>query len=106
MKLMITLLFVSFSCFGQDTEWQQSLKKEIHKLDTSKNYTVWIQSIDKLESLTKAHPNEWLLQYYTGWACTQPSFQAPKGEADPLTDRAEPYVKKALELQPDNTETL
>ncbi|GAA3926685.1 hypothetical protein GO495_04845 [Chitinophaga oryziterrae] len=106
MKLIIPLLFVSFSCFGQDTGWQQSLKTELYKLDTSKNFDVWKQSIEKLESLTKAHPEEWLLQYYTGWAYTQPSFQAPPGESEPLTDKAEPYVRKALALQPDNTETL
>jgi hypothetical protein len=103
MKLFITLLFFSCSCFGQD--WQQSLITELHKLDTSRTMEVWKQSIDKLETLTKAHPDEWLLQYYTGWAYTQPSFQAPKGEAEPLTDKAGPYVKKALELQ-ENTETL
>jgi hypothetical protein len=106
MRLIITLLFVSFSCLGQDTGWQQSLKTELNKLDTSKTFGVWKQSIETLESLTKEHPDEWLLQYYTGWACTQPSFQAPHGEAEPLTDKAESYVKKALALQPDNTETL
>jgi hypothetical protein len=106
MKLIITLLFVSFSCFGQDMDWQQSLNTELHKLDTSRNFGVWKQSIDKLELLAKAHPEQWLLQYYTGWACTQPSFQLSREEAESLTERAEPYVKKALALQPDNAETL
>jgi len=106
MKSLIVLLFVSFSCWGQDTGWQQSLKTELYKLDTSKNFGVWKQSTEKLAWLTKAHPEEWLLQYYTGWAYTQPSFQAPHEEAERLTEKAEPYVKKALVLQPDNTETL
>jgi hypothetical protein len=104
MKILFTLLLTTLTGFvSYSQEWQQSLQAELHKLDTSKNINVWKQSIVKLESLTKAHPDEWLLQYYTGWACTQPSFQA---EAESLSDKAEPYVKKALEMQPDNTETL
>jgi len=111
MKTLITILLttlVRFASPGQNTEvnWQQTLKTELTKLDTSKTYGVWKQSIANLESLAKAHPDEWLLQYYTGWACTQLSFQAPNGQAEPLTDKAEDYVKKALQLQPDNTETL
>jgi hypothetical protein len=106
MKRLFTLLLTmltGFTSFSQD--WQQSLQTELHKFDTSKNFNAWKQSIARLESLTKAHPEEWLLQYYTGWAYTQPSFQI-NGLAEELTDKAEPYVKKALELQPDNTETL
>jgi hypothetical protein len=104
MKLCFTLLLTiltGFASFSQD--WQQPLQTELTKLDTCKNIHVWKQSIAKLESLTKANPDEWLLQYYTGWAYTQPSFQA---EAEELSDKAAPFVKKALELQPSNTETL
>lgn len=90
----------------QDAGWQKPLQAELHKLDTAKTFAVWQRSIHMLESLTKDNPGEWLLQYYTGWACTQSSFQAPKGSAEPLTDKAEAYVKKALSLQPQNTETL
>lgn len=104
MKICFTLLLTmltGFTSFSQD--WQQPLQAEINKLDTAQNIQVWKQSIAKLESLAKANPNEWLLQYYTGWAYTQPSFQV---EAEELSDKAEPYVKKALEMQPSNTETL
>jgi hypothetical protein len=104
MRILFTWLITTLTglnAFSQD--WQQPLQEELKKLDTSKNIVVWKQSIAKLESLTKANPDEWLLQYYTGWAYTQPSFQV---EAEALSDKAEPYVKKALELQPDNTETL
>jgi hypothetical protein len=104
MRILFTLLLTTltgFTSFSQD--WQQTLQAELQKLDTSKNISVWKQGIVKLEGLAKAHPDEWLLQYYTGWAYTQPSFQV---EAEELSDKAEPYVKKALELQPSNTETL
>jgi hypothetical protein len=104
MKLCFTLLLTiltGFASFSQD--WQQPLQTELRKLDTCKHIDVWKQSIVKLESLTKANPDEWLLQYYTGWAYTHPSFQT---EAEELSDKAAPYVKKALEMQPSNTETL
>jgi hypothetical protein len=103
--LPVLLLFCVFAK-AQQNDWKEPLGAELKKLDTSKSFAVWQHSIDTLESLTKANPNEWLLQYYTGWACVQSSFQAPKGGAEPLTDKAEPYVKKALALQPGNTETL
>lgn len=106
MKLLFTLLLTTvtgLTAFSQ--EWQQSLQAELQNLDTTKDFGRWTQSITRLERLTKANPNEWLLQYYTGWAYTQPSFQIQE-QAEDLTDKAAPYVKKALELQPSNTETL
>lgn len=104
MKICFALLLTILSGFASYAQsWQQPLQAELRILDTSKNISVWKQSIAKLEALTKANPDQWLLQYYTGWAYTQPSFQA---EAEKLSDKAEPYVKKALELQPSNTETL
>ncbi|SFE85776.1 hypothetical protein SAMN05518672_11164 [Chitinophaga sp. CF118] len=110
MRILITFLIATltgFTSIAQDitSNWQQSLRTELHKLDTSKNFGIWKQSIAKLEDLTKTYPNEWLLQYYTGWAYTQPSFQLQE-QAESLTENAEPYVKKALQLQPENTETL
>jgi hypothetical protein len=68
--------------------------------------TIWQQGAEKIASLAAVHPQEWLLQYYTGWAYTQSSFRAPKGEAELSTEKAAPYVKKALDLQPGNTEIL
>ena len=104
MRILFTLLLSTLTGFASYSQnWQQPLQEELHKLDTSKNINVWKQSIAKLETLTKAHPEQWLLQYYTGWAYTHPSFQM---EAEALSDKAEPYVRKALELQPDNSETL
>jgi len=109
MKAFITLLLVLLTtgliAQGQ-TDWKQSLKEELTQLDKTTDFTVWQQAAEKIGNLTAAHPEEWLLQYYTGWAYTQSSFMAPKGEAEPSTEKAEPYVKKALELQPGNTETL
>lgn len=102
---LIFLLFTGSSLFAQ-TDWQETLRTELKKLDTAKTFSSWQKSITILESLARAHPEEWLLQYYTGWAYTQSSFQAPKGQAEPTTESAGPYVRKALELQPDNTETL
>lgn len=107
MKVLYTLLLIFSSqlTFAQDS-WQSSLQKIVTRLDGSRSFDTWKSGIDSLEALTKAHPDAYLLQYYTGWACTQASFQAPKGQADPLTEKAEPYVKKALEMQPKNTEAL
>lgn len=107
MKVLYTFIFLLtyHICAAQDN-WQKPLQHILTKLDASKSFDTWKSEIDSLEVLTKAHPNEFLLQYYTGWACTQSSFQAPKGQADPLTERAEPYVKKALDMQPKNTEAL
>lgn len=107
MKVLFTiLLFLSYQCtFAQDA-WQQPLQKVLTQLDTAKTFDTWGKNIDTLEALAKAHPDEFLLQYYTGWALTQSSFKAPKGQTEPLTEQAETYVKKALDLQPKNTEAL
>ncbi|PSL32076.1 tetratricopeptide repeat protein [Chitinophaga ginsengisoli] len=102
---LLALLTTGFVVQGQ-TNWEQSLKEELAQLDKTTDFTIWQQGAEKIGNLAAAHPEEWLLQYYTGWAYTQSSFRAPDGEADPSTEKAEPYVKKALALQPDNTETL
>jgi len=102
---LLALLTTGFMVQGQ-TNWEQSLKEELAQLDKTTDFTIWQQGAEKIGNLAAAHPEEWLLQYYTGWAYTQSSFRAPDGEADPSTEKAEPYVKKALDLQPDNTETL
>jgi len=109
MRVFITLL-LTFTLTGMivkaQSDWQELLKKELKHLDTTAAFNTWQESADKISKLAAAHPGEWLLQYYTGWAYTQSSFRAPDGEAEPTTEKAAPYVKKALELQPDNTETL
>lgn len=109
MRAFITLLLVLLAtgavAQGQ-TDWKQSLREELAQLDKTTDFSAWQQGAEKIGKLAAANPQEWLLQYYTGWAYTQSSFRAPKGEAEPTTEKAEPYVKKALELQPDNTETL
>lgn len=107
MRLFTTLLLLTgFIAKAQTEDWQQPLKAEIRQLEATGDFDTWQQGAEKLGQLAAAHPEEWLLQYYTGWAYTQSSFRAPKGQADPTTEKAEPFVKKALDLQPDNTETL
>ncbi len=103
--LLLVLLTTGLIVKGQ-TDWKDTLKGELEQLNTTTDFTVWQQGAEKIGQLATAHPEEWLLQYYTGWAYTQSSFKAPKGQAEPSTDKAEPYVKKALDLQPGNTETL
>lgn len=109
MKAFITLL-ISMLATGvmaqEQAGWKQALREELEQLEKTTDFTAWQQHAEKISQLTAAHPEEWLLQYYTGWAYTQSSFKAPRGEAEPTTEKAEHYVKKALELQPDNTETL
>ncbi|WPV66494.1 hypothetical protein [Chitinophaga sp. LS1] len=107
MKVLFTLLlFLTCHFTFAQNSWQQPLQKVLSQLDTAKTFGTWQSNINALEPLAKAHPNEFLLQYYIGWAYTQSSFQAPKGQAEPLTDKAESYVKKALDMQPTNTEAL
>ncbi|PWV48948.1 hypothetical protein [Chitinophaga sp. S165] len=103
--LLLVLLTTGLIAQGQ-TDWKDTLKGELEQLNKTTDFTVWQQGAEKIGQLATAHPEEWLLQYYTGWAYTQSSFKAPKGQAEPTTDKAEPYVKKALDLQPGNTETL
>lgn len=104
--LLLTLFVSGFIAKGQTADWKQTLKEEISQLEATTDFGKWQQGATELAKLTAAHPEEWLLNYYTGWAYTQSSFRAPKGEAEPSTDKAAPFVKKALDLQPDNTETL
>lgn len=103
--LLLVLLTTGLIAQGQ-TDWKDTLKGELEQLNKTTDFAVWQQGAEKIGQLATAHPEEWLLQYYTGWAYTQSSFKAPKGEAEPSTEKAEPYVKKALDLQPGNTETL
>lgn len=103
--LLLTMLTTGYVAQGQ-TDWKQSLKEELKQLDNTTDFAIWQQGAEKIGNLATAHPDEWLLQYYTGWAHTQSSFKAPEGQAEAATEKAEPFVKKALDLQPDNTETL
>ncbi|HEY8960363.1 hypothetical protein [Chitinophaga sp.] len=92
--------------YGQENNnWQQALEQQLQVLESAEP-AAWPPRIDTLTMLAQAHPDEWLLQYYAGWAATQLSFKSGKKEAESLCREAEPFVKKALQLQPGNTETL
>ncbi|SHN37600.1 hypothetical protein [Chitinophaga sp. CF418] len=109
MKAFITFLLALLTTgfiAQRQTDWKQSLKEELLQLDKTTDFTIWQQAAERIGNLAAAYPEEWLLQYYTGWAYTQSSFRAPKGGAESATKKAGPYVKKALHLQPGNTETL
>lgn len=103
---LLSFLLLSLTLTAQDkpADWQGELSGDIKTLNSSTSVGVWQQTADKISSMAKEHPNEWLLQYYAGWANTQASFKADNSEA--LCDKAEPYVKKALALQPTHSETL
>jgi len=85
--------------------WPDSLQQQLHALETASPGD-WPPHIDTLMLLAAVHPEEWLLQYYAGWAATQLSFKSDKTVADALCNKAAPFVKKALAMQPGNTETL
>ncbi|SEW53683.1 hypothetical protein SAMN04488122_5628 [Chitinophaga arvensicola] len=100
------LLCVMITVYGQEKDgWQTDLRQQIMVLETAAP-AQWPPRIDTLMALANAHPEEWLLQYYAGWAATQLSFKSDKTAAEALCKKAEPFVKKALEMQPGNTETL
>jgi hypothetical protein len=103
--LLLVLLTTGLIARGQ-ADWKDTLKGELELLEKTTDFAAWQQGAERIALLATAHPEEWLLQYYTGWAYTQSSFRAAKGQAEPSTEKAEPYVKKALDLQPGNTETL
>lgn len=111
MKILLRLHFllwilVAPAVYGQENgSWQQALEQQLQVLDTAAP-EAWPSGIDTLTALAGAHPDEWLLQYYAGWAATQLSFKSDKKEAEALCRKAEPFVKKALQMQPGNTETL
>lgn len=111
MKILLRLHFLFWilvvpAVYGQENgSWQQALEQQLQVLDTAAP-EAWPSGIDTLTALAGAHPDEWLLQYYAGWAATQLSFKSDKKEAEALCRKAEPFVKKALQMQPGNTETL
>lgn len=88
-----------------DSGWTRTLQQELKVLETAAPAD-WRPHVDTLLSMATAHPNEWLLQYYAGWSATQLSFKSDKTTAEALCDKAGPFVKKALQMQPGNTETL
>lgn len=93
--------------FAQDSthSWQPVLQAQLQALEKIQP-AQWTPHADTLAQLANAHPREWLLQYYAGWAYTQLSFKTGKKTAEQYCEKAAPFVKKALELQPRHTETL
>ncbi|RAJ08430.1 hypothetical protein LX64_01081 [Chitinophaga skermanii] len=109
MKLLFTIvLFIACrgASFAATDEWKTSLQQQLKILETSTSLPQWEKSSALLKQLADQHPGEWLLQYYAGWSYTQMVFQAPDDKASSYCKTAEPYVEKALALQPTNTETL
>ncbi|QJB39265.1 hypothetical protein HF324_15920 [Chitinophaga oryzae] len=101
--LMITGGMTTLS--AQDSSWQATLQGQLQVLEKSAP-PQWPAHADTLAQLAGAYPQVWLLQYYAGWAYTQLSFKAEKKKAEEYCDKAAPFVKKALEMQPHHTETL
>ncbi|MBC9911657.1 hypothetical protein [Chitinophaga varians] len=95
------------SLFAQDSvrSWQPVLQAQLQALEKIQP-AQWAPHTDTLAQLANAHPQEWLLQYYAGWAYTQLSFKAEKKIAEQYCEKAAPFVKRALGLQPGHTETL
>ncbi|RFS20624.1 hypothetical protein DVR12_18860 [Chitinophaga silvatica] len=103
--LIIAIGLLTSQLLYSQSAWQNTLKTELEQLDKVGPEN-WPAHVSALEKLAKQYPDEWLLQYYAGWSATQLSFRSGKAEAENLCNKAEPYVKKALDMQPDNTETL
>lgn len=102
--IVVALSLLPFPILAQNS-WQSTLQTQLEQMEKASPEN-WPPHVKTLETLATQNPNEWLLQYYAGWAATQLSFRTSKSDAELLCDQAEPFVKKALELQPDNTETL
>jgi hypothetical protein len=102
--LVVAFSLLPFSLIAQDS-WQQTLKTQLEQMEKA-SPEKWPPHVKTLKNLAEQNPDEWLLQYYAGWAATQLSFRSSKSDAESLCDQAEPFVKRALELQPENTETL
>ena len=99
---IICSLFLGLQVSAQD--WHEELSKDIKTFDNSTSVSVWQETADKISKMANEHPEEWLLQYYAGWGYTQASFKADNAES--LSNKAEAYVKKALQMQPTHSETL
>ncbi|WP_295123621.1 hypothetical protein [uncultured Chitinophaga sp.] len=99
---IICSLFLCLQASAQD--WHEELSKDIKTFDNSTSVSVWQETADKISKMANEHPEEWLLQYYAGWGYTQASFKADNAES--LSNKAEAYVKKALQMQPTHSETL
>ncbi|NSL91044.1 hypothetical protein ECE50_029750 [Chitinophaga sp. Mgbs1] len=108
---VISLLFLSFLltyrpvAAATEEPWQPLLKAQLQALEKA-TPSAWAPHVDTLAKLAGQYPDIWLLQYYAGWAYTQLSFKTPKKMSEVLCNQAEPFVRKALALQPGNTETL
>jgi hypothetical protein len=103
-----TLTYVICSLFfcvqASAQNWKEELGKDLETLDNSASVSIWTSTADKISGMATEHPEEWLLQYYAGWCYTQASFKADNAET--LSNKAEAYVKKALQMQPAHSETL
>ncbi|RBL89165.1 hypothetical protein [Chitinophaga flava] len=85
--------------------WPTVLHAQLKALEKAQ-LEQWPAHADTLQTLGREHPGEWLLQYYAGWVYTQLSFRAKGEKKEAYCELAAPFVKKALELQPENTESL
>ncbi len=108
-KILVLIVAALFSAkiFAQSEKYIKAMEPLVAAVDTTGKLDDLISLGNSFERIANAEKTQWLPYYYAGLcyvnACNS-LFGSNTSKIDPLMDKAEPWINKANELQPDNSE--
>ena len=102
---LIVLVIWSISVCGQDNAYERTMLGTIESLDNAKSEEQFLTCASQFERVARAEKTKWLPYYYGAYSLILLSLQETDGgEKDLLLDRAQEFIDKALELEPEESE--
>lgn len=108
-KILVFIVAALFSAnvFAQSEKYIKAMEQLVAAVDTTSKLDDFISLGNSFERIANAEKTQWLPYYYAGLcyvnACNS-LYGSNTSKIDPLMDKAEPWINKANELQPDNSE--
>lgn len=108
--LLMTVLFGTMLSFAQSEKYTKAMEALVPAVDTTRSVEGLTQLANSFERIANAEKTQWLPFYYAALCqvnIANTYFQMQKMDLiDPLMDKAEPSLNKAMELEKNNSEVM
>lgn len=110
MKTLFATLFLAFTAFtasASDTkEMEDALRASLGKMSAAMNdYAAMTQASTEFDLISEANPDQWIAQYYAGWAKVILSYNEPDlAKKDLLLDQADIYMEAITAMNVESDE--
>jgi hypothetical protein len=102
---LVALVLWSISLCGQNNTYERTMLSTIESLDKAKSEEEFLTCVSQFERVAKAEKTLWLPYYYGAYSLILLSYEEADGaEKDLLLDRAQEFLDKGLELDPEESE--